>query len=342
MANMFRCTLASGGGAIVLTVTCDADFAGLTITATDGTTTLTQTCPSTSPYEVEFNIPNAGQWTISGVISGETQSITIDIPDNVALHNIPNGSTVTPTDDIQIWLHCANIFDKNYTTISQVLADVSTLQALIASNNAADYMARSTTWANDVTADSSAMSYIGLNDYCSDVLLSDSTWLNAICNSIYLESVLNVKVPTMTSATAPSGTVTASNNTSDSNFGGRPYHAFDNNDSTFWLPSTSTSEYIGYQFTSPMKLSLATLKGTENVAGKEAKYYVQGYDGSSWVSLSSEQTYTVAMGTQKTVQKVPIIASQKYTQYRLQFTTQIRQTNVGAMYPMQIQFYGRA
>ena len=99
MANMFRCTLASGGGAIVLTVTSDADFAGLTITATDGTTTLTQICPSTSPYTVEFKIPNGGTWTIS---SG-TASTSVTIPSSAELHDIPNGSTVTPINNIQIW-----------------------------------------------------------------------------------------------------------------------------------------------------------------------------------------------------------------------------------------------
>ena len=182
MANMFRCTLASGG-ALILTVTCDSAFAGQTITCTDGTTTLTQICPSTSPYTVEFRIPNSGTWTIS---SG-TDSTSVVIPDAIELHSIPEGSTVLPTDNIQTWLHCANIRDKTYTTISQILSDASTLQALISSNNAADYMARSTTWASDITANQSAMSYIGLNDYCADALLANSTWLNAIGNSTYFE-----------------------------------------------------------------------------------------------------------------------------------------------------------
>jgi len=60
---------------------------------------------------------------------------------------IPDGRTVTPTDDIQIWLNCADIWDKAYTTLAEVLADTDTLTALINSNNAVDYMVRSTTWA---------------------------------------------------------------------------------------------------------------------------------------------------------------------------------------------------
>ena len=335
----------TGGGAeaIPLIVTCSSQFAGTTITASDGTSTLTETCPSTSPYEVTFILPNDGSWTISGTASGQTFTTSILIePYETTLNAIPEGSTVLPTDDIQTWLKCAGIFDKSYTTISEVLNDATTVTTLIASNNAADYMARSTTWASSVVADSSAMTKIGANDYCAEALLDNSTWLAAICDSTYFESVLTSKVPTMTSATAPSGTVSASNNVSDAGLGGYAFKAFDNNDSTIWLPNTSTSEYIGYEFTSPIKISLATLKGMENVSGKEAKYTIQGYDGSNWIDLSSEQIYTIAMGQSRMVQNTQIIAGQKYSKYQIQFSTQIRQVNVGAMYPIQIQFYGRA
>jgi hypothetical protein len=253
MANMFRCTLASGG-TLILTVTCDSAFAGQTITCTDGITTLTHICPSSSPYTVEFKIPNACIWTIS---SGTT-STSVTIPSSAELHDIPNGSTITPTDDIQIWLNCANIWDKSYTTISQILSDASSLQALIASSNAADYMARSTTWASTVAADSSAMSYIGLNDYCADSLLANSTWRAAICNSTYFESVLTTKVPTMTSDTTPSGTATSSSIYSGSGTSPTTYlsfHAFDGDDHTKWAPLENESgSWVAYQFTSNVKI----------------------------------------------------------------------------------------
>ena len=270
--------------------------------------------------------------------------------------NIPNGRTVLPTDDIQILLHCANIWDKTYTTLSELLADTDTLLAVISSNNAIDYLVRSTTWAlsasvptmtsnttpsgvcsadysesstypwkafdksntgsgdywshygnnnfpawiqykfaeptlidhvmiyplfdvhlraksfvvkgsadgsnwtemysgvfpddvsyasenhfvlsntsdtfsyyrveftdwqasyagwirisevnfycESVCTNATAMTYIGQNNYASNTLLADATWCNAICNSEYFESVLNVKVPKMTSDTTPEG-----------------------------------------------------------------------------------------------------------------------------------------
>lgn len=264
MANMFKSVHAAGNGdGADLIVTCTQNFAGSTITLTNGTKTYTQVCPLSSPYEVTFESVATGVWTVSGIAQGQTISTSVTITDFEALlADIPEGSTVTPTDNIQIWLHCANIWDKAYTTISQVLADASTLQALVASNNAVDYMARSTTWASSVTADSSAMSYIGLNDYCADSLLADSTWLNAICNSTYFESVLNIKIPTMTSNTTPSGVASGSgvfNSTYDF------YHAFDGSDSTNWISQKAVATaYLTYDFGQSINVSKIHMKCTYN------------------------------------------------------------------------------
>lgn len=79
---------ASGGGGPDLIVTCSSAFAGATISCTDGTTTLTDVCPSSSPYEVTFNLPNVGTWTVSGTISGTTYTESVLVQDiNVELKN---------------------------------------------------------------------------------------------------------------------------------------------------------------------------------------------------------------------------------------------------------------
>lgn len=257
--NRFRCTIASGGEGLTITVTCDSALAGATITATDGTTTLTKTCPSSSPYEVVFNLPNGGTWTIS---SGN-DSVTVYFGDSVDLHHIPTGSSATPINDIQTWLHCANIWDKSYTTISQVLADGTTVTALIASNNAADYMARSTTWASSVVANSSAMTKIGANNYCADKLLANSTWRNAICNSTYFESVLNVKVPTMTGYTTPSGEAFSSGE-EGTRYAWMPFDGQSLSISNAWLPNHATHSYIGYKFTKDVKIYKVKFKHYTN------------------------------------------------------------------------------
>lgn len=324
MSNMFRCTLASGG-ALILTVTSDSAFAGQTITCTDGTTTLTQICPSTSPYTVEFKIPNGGTWTIS---SGTASTIVV-IPDSIELHNIPNGSTITPTDNIQIWLHCANIWDKSYTTITQVLNDASTLQALIASNNAVDYMVRSTTWASSVAADSGAMSYIGLNDYCADTLLSDSTWRTAIGNSTYFESVLTDKVPTMTSATTPSGVVSASSTlTGSATY--KDYYAFDGNNSTMWYSANNSNEkWIKYHFATALKVMKYVVK-----LNWRNKYKIQGsHDNSTWTDLTD--LYTPSSNTEE---KSEVINNSTAYEYIRLYAPSGQSIYIGIS---ELQFYGR-
>lgn len=353
--------------------------------------------------------------------------------------NIPDGRTVLPTDDIQIWLNCANIWDKAYTTLAEVLADTDTLSALINSENAVDYMVRSTTWAasitvpimtsnttpsgtvfasgyyssyypwkvfdgNDstewevagntnkyigyrfteavsvwkckvvnlgysdnvpkdcyieysddnvtwtkvdgsdfvnsgvagattevtiaesgeheywrlyvsntqgggsyvyiatlqfysasITADSTAMTLIGANNYCANTLLADATWCEAICNSEYFESVLNVKVPTMTSETTPSGDAFASSFYTATCEGWR---AFDGGTSYTWTSGASDSTpYVGYMFTSTPhvhKITMQVKYRTYSYAN-DLSMVAQYYDGDNWndvktISLPSEST----------------------------------------------------
>ena len=331
MANMLRCTLASGGDGADLIVTCSSNFAGSVITCTDGSSyTKTQTCPSSSPYEVTFESIPTGTYTISGVVSGQTFSTTKTILDfDAELNDIPDGSTATPTDDIQIWLHCANIWDKAYTTISQVLADASTLQALITSNNAADYMARSTTWASNVTANSSAMTYIGLNDYCANKLLADAAWLNAICNSTYFESVLNVKVPTMTSSTAPSGEVIQSR--------GNGWGAFDGNPDTNsrWVAGQGSQiDYLGYIFTENVKLYKFKIS-FYTTAVQSCNYRLQAYKNGTWTDESESMS---SLSTNKNLD-----ASEISDRHRIYISSQTLVS--GSSYYgniVELQFYGRA
>lgn len=326
----FHCLIGGGssGGGYELTVTCDADFAGTTITCTDGVTTLTQTCPSSSPYEVVFAIPNGGEWTISGIISGQTYSTAIDIPDSLELHSIPEGSTVLPTDDIQTWLACAGITDKSYTTLNEVLSDSTTLLALISDNNASDYLVRSTTWASGITADSTAMTDIGADDYCAETLLDDSTWLTAICNSTYFESVLDAKVPTMTSNTTPSGEVIYTGANAGGNY--KPYYAFDKNSTNAYAGANNVECTIGYHFASSVTLNKASVNlGT--YSSRVPKFKIQGSnDGDSWVDVSGE---IVPSGTQTEV--LLNSGSTTYDYARMYMPTQ------GAAIIYELQFYGR-
>lgn len=277
-----------------------------TITATDGTNTDTETVVIST--------------------SGQTETVTLSF--------VPEGSTVTPTDDIQIWLNCADIFDKSYTTIGEVLADSSTLSALIADSNAVDYMARSTSWASSVTANSTAMTYIGNNNYCANSLLANSTWLNAIRNSTYFESVLKVKVPTMTSNTAPSGKAVATSATS----GYEAYKAFDNNDNTFWKLSGdgALTGHIGYMFPNAVNVKKAIFKfGFQQTTLTFVFQLRFSDDGSSWTNIGNSQSFYTSGNIEVDFEVNPN-AGHKYWDVLI--------TTTGSYAPMStktVQFYGR-
>ena len=93
----FECIIDSGGETgISLTVTCTSDFADQTITCTDGTTTLTGTCPHTSPYQIVFYLPNSGTWTVSGYVSGTlfSEDVIVQDFDVELIENIDKSVTV--------------------------------------------------------------------------------------------------------------------------------------------------------------------------------------------------------------------------------------------------------
>jgi hypothetical protein len=337
----FRCSTgsASSGDGVALVVTCDQNFAGAVITTTNGTDTFAETCPSASPYTVRFEDIPVGTYTISGVAQGQTFTTQYTVLDySTGLYSAPTGATVTPVNVIQTWLHCANIWDKTYTKISQVLADASTLQALIASNNAADYMARSTNWASSVTANANAMTYIGANNYCANKLLSNSTWLNAICNSTYMESVLNVKVPTMTSNTTPYGEASANKTIYGS---GNAYKAF-NNDSTqsgsctLVYNASMSDGRVHYKFTSAKKILMAiykTFSTSDNSRVKSARI-VYSDDGTTWENASEVITFSASQT------QIPINISEPHLYWGI--GNIINGGNSGNVFVSELQFYGRA
>ena len=254
---------------------------------------------------------------------------------------VPDGSTVLPTDDIQIWLKCASIKGKTYTTLAQVLADSTTLQALITSPNAVDYVVRSTTWASGVTADSGAMTLIGANNYASNTLLGNSTWLNAICNSTYFESVLNAKVPTMTSNTTPSGVASSSTYYNQR----QAYKGFDGNTAypNYWATSSGKG-WVQYQFTTSNVLKcvklLQQVSGTSGWTMEDSSVKVQGSnDGTNFTDIEEITLLSSEATSWKTTS---INNSTAYTYIRLDFNAPNMSVS-GARYSVvgEAQFYGR-
>lgn len=262
---------------------------------------------------------------------------------NVSLReDVPEGSTVTPTDDVQTLLNCANIWDKDYTTLTELLADTTTLASVINSNNAIDYLVRSKTWVTDTCANSNAMSYIGLNNYASNTLLADSgsgNWLEGICNSTYFESVLNVKVPTMTSNTTPSGEAFYD----FINYTNPAYMAFDGDYSTYVVnngTSTQRTCHIGYEFTSAVPIYIVEWRANPlGTTLPPASMKLQG-------STSKNGTYEnlsdsiVPVADINTHRQMIISANPLYKAYRLECLDR-RYGNDYYTEFSEIQFYGR-
>ena len=216
---------------------------------------------------------------------------------------IPDGKTVLPVGNVQIWLHCADIWDKAYTNLSQVLNDQTTFLKLVTTSNADDYMARSN-WASTMCADEDAMEVIGSYDACVDALMQDDTWASAIGNSAYKDKVLPISTPTMTSAYEPSGYVFASTVSASGHEG---YKAFDKNTSTWWESAQGYPQRIFYRFPSKNKCYMAYVKGI--VYDATVKFQASN-DGSNWDDISNTASLPSEI-------KKYFYANQKYKYYSL-------------------------
>ena len=357
MALLYRMGTENGSGGdlkpFIVNFTCNSGFIGKTVTMEfQGTPHAGETVDNVSGTVASDGTltlypMHDGLWkyyATSDVSGYHEETITLEKWGNypVELKDIPNGATVTPTDDVQTWLHCANIFDKSYTTVTEVIADKTTLNALVQNENANDYLVRSTTFSTKLcenNANNEAMYYLGLYDGCANKLLADDYWSNAICsadvkltNGDYLfEKVLNFKVPTMTSYTEPEGEASASKEWTNSTLA---YMAFDNNYNNFWCSSSKTPSWIQYKFKAKNKVKMIVYALGNSWAMKDC--ILQG--SNDGVSFTDIKSFT---NTETTAKKdVKVICSDNmnaYLYYRLYIST----ASASGSTLSKLQFYGR-
>lgn len=298
-------------------VTTDA---GCTVTLTKGAKTVTCTEVSSGVYE--GGIDEYGTWAVNNVTLGYTRNFTVDTVKIYNLSFIPDGRTITPVNDVQTLLHCAGIFDKGYTVLSQLIADTASLYTVITDNNAIDYLVRSTSFASGICGDSTAMTYIGSDNYASNTLLTDVTWRNAICNSTYYVSVLNLTVPVMTSNNAPSGECFGS----AANGSDTWYKAFDNNNATSYVSSATGGSglYVGYDFGSDVNIYKA--KASVMPMGTASYDIEESADGVTWSPLG---TVTASGTGYVLVDTTDAIIIGTKSRYRLNRTTTADRLYVG-------------
>lgn len=347
----FRCGQGSGGGgSSTFTIEIETDspsLYGQSITISKSGTAVGITVFDNTGH-AEYTVDEPGTYRASCTYSGVTfyDEVTFSTVETAMIYATPQGSTVTPTDVVNTLLKCANIWDKNYTTISQLLSDTSALLTVTSTSNSVDYLVRSTTWAADVCADSTAMTYIGSNNYCADTLLADATWLNAIISSAYKESVLNVKVPTMTSDTTPSGVASASSVLNPSVYA---YMAFNQSDDTSWGSAEDINDqWVEYEFPSPVKLYQYYIKPVITISGsssytKTAQVSVQGYINDEWVDISSKTLVSnpTSSGSNTTPAEIrgDITNNAEIRRVRVNFGEKVGVQRDGVF---KLQYYGRA
>lgn len=361
MSLLYRMGTGNGSGGdlkpYIVQFTCDSGYIGQTLTMTyKGTPHAGETVDNVSDTVASDGTltlypMHSGNWECScySSVLGTTMKKTIELSywgtTNVSFEDIPNGATVTPTDDVQTWLNCANIWDKQYTTVSQVVADKTTLNALVQNENANDYLVRSTTFSTTLcenNANNEAMYYLGLYDGCANKLLADDYWSNAICSADVLladgqthlfEKVLNVKVPRMTSNTAPSGEVSAGSYYSSS----YPYLAFDGIDTQEDRYCWQTNEkgdnkrYLSYKFEKPI-----CVKTFEVID----RYYPSITEIEIFGSNASATDFTHSLGVFSMTeerQKFNIVNNNNYYKYY----TVIPRNNTNWVGITTLQFYGR-
>lgn len=273
-----------------------------TITVSDGTDTYTATVVITT--------------------DGQTESLTCPAPADV------------PANDLDWWLWFGDV-EGTYSSLADVLADATALASLMSSSEAVDYLVRCTTWASTISANQSAMSYIGLNNYASYTLIADSTWVQSIADSTYFESVLNAKVPTMTSDTEPEGQAIASSEYKPAK------NAFDGNGASSWNAiNTSADGWVGYTFPNQCAVVRATVypfapSGLTPSRQLASTYHIQGSnDGTNWTELDS-----FSGGSSVQEYKRIFANSNKYNSYRCLISTPNYTTN--EMLMATLQFFGR-
>ena len=248
-----------------------------------------------------------------------------------------------PYSGVQTWLKAANI-KKNYYLLSQILSDTATLSTLMANEDAVDYLVTAKGWINDITNNETAMGIIGANNYAANTLLADNSWKVGICTSLYAESVLNIKVPAMTSDTTPSGVCSASSPSS----GHAAYKSFDGDTATNWALSYARSgqqtlnAYCGYDFGTAVTALSARLI-TANYSGTSVTnlvYKIQGSNNNSdWEDLASRTISTLTYGT---VYNEIFSATATYRYFRyLIVSVNCGSTSHYPGYMAEIQFYGR-
>lgn len=176
------------------------------------------------------------------------------------------------------------------------------------------------------------MQSAGASNVCADTLLADADWLEAIANSEYIEKVLNVKVPTMTSNTTPSG-VASAHTEYGTNYAA--WKAFDGvwGGNGYASQTSDADRWLQYQFAEPVVVHAIHYLAVADDHYSRSFSFQGSNDGTTFTTF-----YTGTQSAQGGIlYKIPISNDTAYSIYRMTSSyTQDRNMNIP-----ELQFYGR-
>ena len=209
MANNISQIETGGGelhGATISVTTTEETLIGKTIKLSLNSTTVdTKTFDSNGACSFT-DIQEAGTYSLYSTDGTDSATIPVDITaENVVNKTViscefyltPDGETITPVDDVAILLKCAEIKDKSYTTMDELLADGQAMGDITMSENAMKYLARSTGFADAVCANETFMTLLGQSAYVDATVLNSDLWKQKIKASQYWTLVYASKTVTV-------------------------------------------------------------------------------------------------------------------------------------------------
>ena len=315
----------SAVGGVPVTVK-DSDDLTITTIVLDasGSGTFTATKPDTYKFI----------YTYGGQTMETTLQVTQETTYEVEIHGGFN---------YQAWLTAGRV-SETFSSLDDILADEETLRQLMLVHDAVDYLANANVNSDveKIFNTDLAAKWINNSDYALDTFYAVAdikTVMDTADKYGYGEWTLMPQVPTMTSNTAPFGEVIF-NGTGYGEF--YPYFAFDGNDteSSRWACAGVTfgqACYIGYHFTSPIKLAAIKIKFISGITSSTCQ--VQGSnDGTNWTNIG-EPTNVSPLNDNL----IPIVSPQTYEYYRVYITNQTQTTTKTYAGQIQtLQFYAYA
>lgn len=291
----FTCMAGVGGKGNSVIVTCDADFAGIPITCTNGQKTYTKVCPSFSPYEVTFTGLVAGTWTISATVDGVVYSTTAIVTDITAV--------LSYGFNWKMWVDSSSsLHSSDYTDLADLLSDEAAIRQLFTEHAPTDYAASTATVTPDLATvlnNDICAKWINLSDYALDTLYANPLIAAEMDNADkYFYGEWGIvddtttpptwgakgNVPVMTSNSAPYGTASA-NSEYDSTTAA--WKAFDGDEATNWNTRVETNATLTYKFTNPICPKRVKIRPSYNVSGRVKNFKIQGSnDGTTFEDLT--------------------------------------------------------